>query len=250
MVRWIFSHIIQEQIISVVETQVQTGTTTNSGEVSAVEGDLLFMGRLHLGARAGASFNVYQTLVSGGYEAGTSQGLSANGVLLASFKIFKYLGIQAEVIFNYDTFKAAKMTDKPSAIAGQINSVRSTDRFSYMSLMFPFMIKVPLDIGKFTLSPFVGIYYVLPLGKLNTKPGAEEEENISYSYTISPPLGLSLGIDAGYTLGPGEIFLDLRYNRDIGMTVAERGYGIQYVRNQVGLSLGYKFLLWDSRKRR
>ncbi|MDR2629558.1 MAG: hypothetical protein LBC60_01390, partial [Spirochaetaceae bacterium] len=245
MVSWIFSHVPVDQRITVLQTGPQEEVTDQGADEDQETRNSLFTGRLYLGLRGGGSFNAYSSLVGGGYEAGTSQGFSGNGAVVLEFRIFRFLGLQAEAIFNYDTFKVAKITANLPTV-GQ--SLRSTDRFSAMSLMFPLLVKVPLEIGVFSLSPFVGIYYAMPLGKVHMDPSdSRTAAAASYTYTVNPPLGLVLGIDTGLTLGPGELFLDLRFSRDIGMTVAEKGYGIQYVRNQIGLSLGYKFLIWKKR---
>jgi hypothetical protein len=246
MVRWIFSHVLAERYTTVAGVQPVGGGEEGIGEEEPADDEpsLNPNRRLYLGVRGAASFNTYSALVSGGYEAGTSQGFSADGAIVADFRIFRFLGVQAEAIFNFDTFKVAKITNTTST-----TSVRSTDRFSAMSLMFPLVVKVPVDIGNYTVAPFVGIYYAMPLGNLRVKPEGSVGTNGSYAYNINPPLGLLLGVDASVALGPGELFVDLRYSRDIGMTVAEGGYGIQYVRSRIGLSLGYKFLIWNGRNK-
>jgi hypothetical protein len=51
-------------------------------------------------------------------------------------------------------------------------------------------------------------------------------------------------MDLGFPLGPGSILFDLRYNRDLGMTNVQSINRLQYTLERIGLSLGYKFLLW------
>ncbi|MDR0590206.1 MAG: hypothetical protein LBG25_06640, partial [Spirochaetaceae bacterium] len=93
-----------------------------------------------------------------------SQGFSGNAAVVAEYRMFRFLGLQAEAIFNYDAFKVAKITEDPG------RNIRSTDKFRAMSLMVPLLIKVPLAIGKFVLSPFGGVYYTMPLGSLKMEP--------------------------------------------------------------------------------
>jgi hypothetical protein len=252
MVNWIFSHVPVEYQVTRVETITEEPVTVAQDEPVEEEqsgdkdtGSQLFIGRLYLGLRAGGSFNAYSSLVSGDYEAGTSQGFSAGGAVVLEYRIFRFLGIQAEAIFNYDTFKVAKIT--PNHPQPGIDT-RSTDRFTAVSLMIPVVIKVPLELGKFVLAPFVGAYYAMPLGNLKMDPSdASTGAGGSFTYAVDPPIGLVLGIEAGMTLGRGELFTDIRFSRDVGTTVAAGGYGIQYVRNQIALSLGYKFLLFGKR---
>ena len=101
---------------------------------------------------------------------------------------------------------------------------------------------------RFTLSPFAGAYYTIALGPMNRAGGDSDEDAGTYSYSNGLPFGISLGIDMGLVLGPGEIFVGLRFDQDLGITTTEGRNGPQYSRNKIGLSLGYEFLL--GRKRR
>jgi hypothetical protein len=246
MVSWIFSHVPVEYHTTTRVVEIREEETAPTQEDEPVEESTefpLFIGRFYLGLRGGGSFNAYSSLVSGGYEAGMSQGFSAGGAVIIEYRIFHFLGIQAEAIFNYDTFKVAKITD-----INATQSIRSTDKVTSMSLMIPLLIKVPLEMGKFVLSPFVGVYYAIPLGPLKIESNdALVGPSGSFTYTVDPPFGLVLGLDTGFSLGPGELFADLRFSRDVGMTVAGGGYGIQYIRNQIALSLGYRILLFRRR---
>jgi hypothetical protein len=237
MVRWIFSHVLTDQFITITNNDrpVLQPETTSEETKTAEPVQSPTTRRLYLGVRAAGSFNTYATLVAGGYEAGTSQGFSLDGAVLVDFRIFRFLGLQAEAIFNFDTFKVAKIVN---------NSYRTTDRFSAMSLMLPLLVKVPVDIGKFTVSPFVGAYYILPLGTLKMTPESPQGSDASYSYKTNPALGFLVGVEASLAMGPGEIFTDFRFGRDIGTTVANGGNGVQYVRSRIGLSVGYKFMIW------
>jgi hypothetical protein len=240
MIRWMFLYIPGD----IARTRSGTETDYNREDpVPKETGDRnpFFTGRFHLGMRQAVSFNTYYTLVSGDYHGSASHGLGIDGALLLDFRLFRLLSLQTEIIISYDTFTVENIT--------QINTstyTRSRDKAYAMSLMFPLMIKVPLALGKFTVSPFMGLYFVLPLGSLNVSPEGSTGM-ASYNYSIDPPLGLLFGIEAGLTLGPGQLFLDFRYDRDLGKTSADKGSGIQYARSRIGMSLGYKFLLQRQR---
>jgi hypothetical protein len=250
MVKWIFSHTAEERIVIIEESiSAEKITPVQEAAPAADTGTTLprnrfFTGQFYLGMRGGLAFAAYSSLVSGGYEAGMSQGFSANGAVVAEYQIFSFLGLQAEVIFNYDTFKVTKITEiSPTYV------IRSSDRFKVMSMMFPLLIKVPLKIGVFSLSPYIGAYYTLPIGTVKMVPGdSSVSPAASFGYVVRPPVGLLLGIDSGLALGPGELFIDLRFSRDAGITIVARGQGIQYIRNQINLSLGYKLLLSKPRR--
>ncbi|MFP3090866.1 hypothetical protein LQZ21_11130 [Treponema sp. TIM-1] len=244
MVSWIFSHIPVESYINVTTV---TNENTNSIEepvVSTVEESSapkhIFRGKLNLGIRGGGVYTTYGANISvGGYGSGQSQGFSGEGALMLEFRIFKLFGIQVEGVFTHDTFKVVKVITQPT------QEVRATDHYMGMSLMFPLLLKMPIETGVFTISPFAGAYYVMPIGELTQIANESGQENVSYTYVVDPPLGLILGLEGGLRLGPGELFADLRFSRDIGTTMIRQG--IQYSRSRLTLSLGYKFRLWERR---
>jgi hypothetical protein len=243
MVSWILSH-ITEEFVTVAEVllgnQENTEGSGTGAEETTSDRKQLFRGKLNLGLRGGGSYNSYGAHISAnGYEAGESQGFSGEGAVMVEFRIFRFLGIQAEAVFTHDTFKAVKITTQPT------QSVRSTDHYKAMSLMFPFLLKMPIEIGEFTVSPFGGGYFVMPIGEMTLVSDDSGQTGASYSYVVSPPLGFMLGVEGAYNLGPGELFADLRFSRDVGTTMIRQG--IQYSRSRLSLSLGYKFRLWQRR---
>jgi hypothetical protein len=241
MISWILSH-IAEEFVTVTEVLLgnQEDAEGAGAEETASGRKRLFVGELNLGFRGGGAYNSYGSQISAnGYEAGESQGFSGEGAVTLEFRIFRFLSIRAEAVFTHDTFKAVKMTPRP----GQY--VRSTDHYKAMSLMFPFLVKMPIEIGEFTVSPFGGGYFVMPVGKMTLIFDDSGRAGASYPYAVSPPFGFILGVEGAYNLGPGAIFADLRFGRDIGTTMIQQG--IQYSRSRLSLSLGYMFRLWRRR---
>jgi hypothetical protein len=59
-----------------------------------------------------------------------------------------------------------------------------------------------------------------------------------YSYTV--PLGVTAGADLGMHLGPGLLFLDIRYSLDFGTNESDNSIAT-FRRNMVSFSLGYKY---------
>jgi hypothetical protein len=98
------------------------------------------------------------------------------------------------------------------------------------------------------LSPYAGAYAILPLGNMaweTNNPGGGDDV---YPYTVSLPLGLTGGLELAFPLGPGLIFIDGRYNTDLG-TVKVEGDALVYTQSRFTLSLGYQFtLLGENRK--
>jgi hypothetical protein len=243
IVQWIFSRVaarivetekLTVEVVSKIEERERT-----AGEEAAQEP---YNRRFYLGLRGNASLNTSAIQAAGTYEAGTSQWLNGEGAFTAEFRLFRFLSLQMEAAFVYDVFVAANRVQKGGVL------IRTSDTFRSMFLMFPLFIKIPLEAGDFSLSPFIGIYYLVPLGKMNISPGEEDSDSGSYSYGTVPPIGVSMGVDVGLPLGPGEITAGLRFDRNIGTTAVEDPNRMQYYRNRFGLSLGYQFLIWAKKR--
>ena len=207
--------------------------------IKTQEGKPAPAGRLYLGLRGGASLNIHMSDTYGSYVAGRSLYPGATAALMLEFRPFRFLSLQTEAIFNYDIFELGRQQ------TGQTDL--TTDRFTGMTLRFPLLIKVPLEFGIFTPSIFAGAYWVMPLGKINATVAGGERAAASMWMRL--PIGLIGGIELSFALGPGEIFADLRYVRDLVSTrLVDGDIGIsQYFRQEASVSLGYKFLLWKRR---
>jgi hypothetical protein len=123
---------------------------------------------------------------------------------------------------------------------------RHTRTFTGLSLQFPVMAKLNFYAGKFRVSPFFGGYLFLPLGEMTIDSPVDEET--SFSYSLSPPLGLLGGLSVGFPLGPGMIFADIRYAADLAEPELKDSGGIKtYRRHGAALSFGYEFGLFKKR---
>jgi hypothetical protein len=250
MITWIFSHIPQiivmesppeelEDDTSKVLTKIGFGEEEEPGEEEETnDWKGLFTGRLYLGLQGGGLFNLYKIQPFGNYESGTSQGFGGQGAALAEFSIFPFLSLRAEAVFAFETFAMVNSTRVKQLM------VHSTSTFTAMSLMFPFLVQIPLRFDLLTLTPFGGVYLMLPLGKVKTTVQAPEKMELSDSYSLDPPIGFLAGIEIGISLGPGDVFLDLRFGRDLGMISVEGERGPRYFQDRIGLFLGYKIPVW------
>jgi hypothetical protein len=197
----------------------------------------------YMGMRVGGFLNTSFFQPFGGYDGGRiSQGFAGEAAVLMEFRFLPFLSLQTEAIFIYDTFKAANKRQ------GETELVGSIDTFWHLSLMFPLFIKLPMELDRFTLSPFVGVYYIMLMEQINCVEEDSDKEPDTYPYNINLPVGVSLGIDMGVILGAGELFIGLRFDQNLGMTTVENLGGMQYSRNRIGLSLGYEFLLGQKRR--
>jgi hypothetical protein len=126
---------------------------------------------------------------------------------------------------------------------------RYTRHFQSFSFQFPITARLNFYPGKFRVSPFLGGYVAVPLGKMKT--GTPNDEDVSFSYTISPPVGLLGGLSVAYPLKPGVIFADFRYAADLWEPDLSGGEGIEtYRRRAATLSLGFEFGFFPKKGRR
>jgi hypothetical protein len=187
---------------------------------------------LYVGLRGGGAFSGRYFQPRPGYYSGYSAGIGAEGGLVFELRLFRFLSLQGEGNFVYEVFNApGTVVEGDSVLA---------DTFTVMSLIFPVVLKAPLDFGRFTLSLYAGAYYFLTPWDAEKQSGATGKTE-SVAIAMDLPLGLTVGTDLGFALGPGELFVDLRYGRDFGATVFGEGSGAEHIRDRINVCLGYKF---------
>jgi hypothetical protein len=189
---------------------------------------------LFLGARLGPALRFYTPSGDTAFTGGDTYGLSLDAGLQASVQIIPLFSLQAEVIFTWDNASVWFYSLNPN----QIDVDRHTRKFRGFSLQFPLTAKLNFYPGKFRISPFLGIYFLAPLGKITIKDPVTGEDSGSYSF--SPPLGFLGGVSAAFPSGPGMFFADLRYTADLG-SLEVNGGGDSYRRGSVALSVGYEW---------
>jgi hypothetical protein len=197
--------------------------------------------RFFLGVRAGPSLRIYTPAGDTPFTGGDAYNLSLDAAFQAALHITPLFSLQVEAVFTRD---AAPVWEYALNEAG--NDLNPYTRmFTGFSVGFPLMVKLNWYPGKFRVSPFAGGYLFLPLGQLSARSPLDEEA--SFSYSLSPPLGLLGGIGLGMPLGPGVIFADLRYTADLAEPEPQGGGGIKtYRRRGVTVSLGYELGLFKT----
>ena len=196
---------------------------------------------LFLGARLGPSLRIYTPQGDTAFTGGDTYGPSLDTGFHANLQILPLFSLQAEMIFTLD--KASVWFYTPNA--GNPESVDShTRQFTGYFLQFPFMAKLNFYPGKFRISPFLGAYGIVPLGQMTLNDNTGEE---TFSYSLTPSLGLLGGLSAAFPAGPGMVFADLRYAADLAEP--EEGRGIETYRgHKLVISLGYEFAFFKKRQ--
>jgi hypothetical protein len=188
---------------------------------------------LYLGARTGPSLRMYTPSGDTPYTGGDTQGFALDTALQASVQVFPFLSFQGEVIFTWD------MSSRWAYIPGGSGEIdRYTVDYTALSLSFPVMAKMNFYPGRWRISPFTGIYIVVPLGNMEISNSLTDDTKSS-AYKISPPVGILAGLSGALKLGPGMVFADLRYAFDFGEPKPEDIP--TYQRSMISLAFGYEW---------
>jgi hypothetical protein len=229
------------------EERVETGRfgaeePQPSGEVP--EGEEFNTHWLYLGFRAGPSLRMYTPAGDIRYTGGDTYALSMDTALQANLRLLPFLSIQTEVVFTWDN--ASLWAYHRAAGAG--NDIdRYTKDYTALSLQIPLIVKWDFYPGSFRFSPFLGAYYLLPLGKLKASDslGGGEE---SLRYKVTPRLGLVGGLSGAMKLGPGIIFADFRYASDLGEFESRDEPIQEFKRSMLSFTIGYELGFFAKKK--
>jgi len=165
--------------------------------------------------------------------------ISFEPAIQGAFHFTDLIAVQAEIALSLDTV----------SYSGTEGITAFTASFESLSLRIPvlarFTFRPFISLPSFSLSPFVGISFNIPLGDLKTK----SSNNDNSSYQFSMPLGYVIGVSAGMRLFEGKpleglLFLDIRFSGDIGKTGIKDSAGGMlslYTRNTISITLGYEF---------
>lgn len=197
---------------------------------------------LYLGGRIGGAFSTYRLDGFKEYELDAGQSLAYEASLLLGFRFLSFMSIQAEAVFSPDT----AMFQAP-AIQSLVGNpfIFYTEIYKSKSLIFPMVLKFPIQLNYLLLSPYAGVFITLPLGEMEKASADPQGSEGSFAFEQSLPLGLLGGMEMGVALGPGLVFVDLRYGHDLGNTQVSDDRGLKYIRNRITVSLGYQFALFD-----
>jgi hypothetical protein len=174
---------------------------------------------LYLGLRGGGSWRPYADSDKSFFTDMAAQSFSWEGAFQVSVHPLPFLALQGEAIFTQDRFSDEGV---------QISSY---------SMMFPLLLRFNIRTGNVTLAPLGGVYFILPVGDMKISAAGAS----SSPWTYSVPLGYTLGLSTGVKLGPGNLFLDLRYSGDLSAAELDNAAGSKlYTRSLVSFTLGYE----------
>jgi hypothetical protein len=191
--------------------------------------------RINAGFRSGVSQRWYTSTKE---NASGARALVYEGGIFGSVFLNPVISIQLEANFSFDNLVYRDIFNplKPDDYI----SVYTNEKHTMYSLAFPLMIKANLKSRRFRFAPFGGIYAFVPLGDASYEKNPLGETG-SYSWSVSVPLGYTLGLEAAVRCGPGMFLADIRYSGDFDTTGIEDGAETSYKRRALSLTLGYAF---------
>jgi hypothetical protein len=194
--------------------------------------------RFSLGLRSGASLHFYDT--GDAYQGASPEpGVSVDFAAQFAIHLHKYAAIQLETIVTADSMNLSFTEDVTDAGGVHMYTREVKRSFNSRSLLVPLLAKGTFKPDIFSLSVFGGAYLGIPLGKMEyTANGVSQEINFDLA------VGIVAGGSFGIHLGPGELFLDVRYMRDLSETGVKISGASQkpYTRSMALFGLGYAFL--------
>jgi hypothetical protein len=208
------------------------GTATLSGQ------------RLSLGAHAGAgisySSNLYAAKdLSGVDDISRYPDVMATGGFIMNYRFNKWLGLRADLLFQ-------QKGERYEFDMMQYDGPKHYELEIYVNFItLPVLVQASHSFGKFILTGGTGLFIAYSLnGKLLMIKPEKTEVNIEFGKDQFTrfDIGLSFDLGFGYSLGPGNLFMDLRY--DLGLldvyhlSDKPEDYKPAYTRN-AGITLGY-----------
>ncbi|MDR0387788.1 MAG: hypothetical protein LBH57_07090 [Treponema sp.] len=204
---------------------------------------------LYVGLRGGGSFRFYTLpVLIKDYHSDITRDFTYEVSLQVAFKFLSFMSIQAEAVFTHDRarFRGPEYHESD----GESWFIFYTDSYSSTSLLFPVTVKLPLVLDPYIISPFGGVYWALPLGRMTMDSSIASRKTGKFDYDLTGHFGLTVGVDIGVRLGPGILFLDARYGSDFGETVIHMDDGgiMSYKRSMLSISIGYELALLNKKQ--
>ncbi|MDR3333610.1 MAG: outer membrane beta-barrel protein [Treponema sp.] len=177
---------------------------------------------LYLGLRGGGTVNLYDVkCIEDGLdfkEPESSFGFTA--AFSATGQITNWLGVQAELIYTHDETEIKTVDDGyiETVGSGNISSTGGSGKISYDSLMLPILAKITFRPNKFLLAGLAGVYLGIPVGEMKFEGKLQAGDWTGTFKPAGVSYGLMFGGNFGYHLGPGVLFVDVRYAMDLAKT--------------------------------
>ena len=179
---------------------------------------------LHLGLRAGMGSSQWYYNLDNNKAKGIINFWNASVALQAAVHIVRFLDIQTEVNVAADFGTVG--IDSPGGM--EEGGVAAS-----WSMTVPLLVRLNLRGSHLKAGIFAGPYLYLPLGTSNGDSLGDYLD-----YRPNQP-GVTFGLNLGWRVGPGNLFLDGRFDYDGKWFSDDKE--LAYYRNSVKISTGYEF---------
>jgi hypothetical protein len=202
--------------------------------------------KFYAGGRGGFAIRGYQ-MASGEFQQDWVENYNFffGGVSL-SFYPFRNFALQAEMYYNRDIVKYSGTETHFGDPYPYAATFDSTSIIAPVTIKYAFRLPV-LRPGFLVVAPFGGVYFSIPIGDMTYSTVGYETKTAKFAF--SNPMGLTVGVDFGVSLGRVVLSLGARYCIDLGNTSIRDDTGVLavYRRNFVSFTLGFEFGIGESR---
>jgi TolB-like protein len=195
--------------------------------------------RFYAGLRPGFSvhfYNIDDTSYSGGT---VNNGIAFDIAAQFAIQMHSLFAIQLETIFTADSAVITRTEDAVDESGNILYQYEENYIYESQSLIVPLMAKLTFRPDIFSFGLFAGVYFSFPLGQINY---SENYSGFNQNGTAFPNPGWIAGANAGIKLGPGTIFLDMRYMADFMKVKVQNQGGAKeiYSLGIAAFSIGYE----------
>jgi hypothetical protein len=204
-------NIMQDPIMAALTGRPFSGSQSRWLANQAFGSELWKNQRFYAGVRPGFSVHFYD-ISNGDYSSGNvNNGISFDLSAQFSIQIHQLFSLQLEVIATADAAAISYVRDMADETGNFLYRYETIYGFNYQSLIIPVIAKFTLRPDIFSLGILGGAYFSLPLGPVNCSDSFLGQKD---NRTTTPNPGWLVGVSAGIKLGPGVLFLDMRFMSD------------------------------------
>jgi TolB-like protein len=232
-------NIMQDPIMAALTGRNFSGSQSRWLENQAFGNELWKNKRFYAGIRPGFSVHFYN-IEDGEYHNGSvNNGVSFDIAAQFAVQMHPLFALQLELIGTADSASISDTKAVADEAGNFLYNYESAYGFNYQSMIIPVLAKFTLRPDIFSLALFGGAFFSIPLGSINYSDSYLDQDE---KRTATPNPGWVAGVNAGIKLGPGVIFLDMRYMGDFTATKVQGGGRTAelFKRSMTAFSIGYE----------
>jgi len=195
--------------------------------------------RFYFGLRPGFSVHFYNVDDTVYRDGAVNNGIAFDIAAQFAIQMHSLFALQLETIFTADSAVITKTEDVADETGNILYHYDANYCYEYQSLIVPLIAKLTFRPDIFSLGLFAGAYFAFPLGQISY---FDIYSDLNQKGTAAPNPGWIAGVNAGIKLGPGVIFLDIRYMADFMKVKIQNTGGAKeiYSLSIAAFSIGYE----------